>query len=219
MILAQLLLLAGCTGGAGDSACEEGQSCCAAALPTLSVCVVDLPAGESVSGVFTSWASISSSFTSDSGEVYDVWVEGDGLADVPDMAAAGPVTLTQTGNCDGESGIHTALHVAGATGDTLLLVGARAVTGLGSWTVAVRTTSACDPHAGDMCNELLTDRPLDFMHEADGFLSGVHLDMGMQTTLDAYTLRVNLSQTGSGDYLCSDGGGTDYTNFWITGPG
>lgn len=218
MVLAQLLLLTGCAGDAGDSACVEGQTCCAASLPTLSVCVVDLPGDQSVAGVFTSWEN-GGSFTADSGEVYDVWVEGDGLADVPDMAAAGPVTLTQTGNCDGESGIHTALHVVGATGDTLLLVGARAVTGLGSWTVAVPTTSACDPHAGDMCNELLTDRPLNFSHEADGQLHGVQLDMGMQTTLDAYTLRVNLSQTGSGEYLCSDGGGTDYTNFWITGPG
>lgn len=143
-----------------------------------------------------------------------------------ELAVAGPIVLRQTGSCDGESGIHTGLHVAGATGDTLLLVGSSAVSDLGGWTVSVPTdVAACNARAGDACNELLTDRPLEFRHaedsDGDGVLetTGLQADMGEEATMGAYTLRVNLSQTGSGGYLCSDGGGTDYTNFWVIGPG
>jgi hypothetical protein len=165
-------------------------------------------------GTFTRWED-DGAFVTTGGEAIElmVWGLDDPRADVPDLAAAGEVTVTQQGECGW--GIDTAVHVAGPSGDTLLLAGTIEAVDLAGWTIeAPPDTESCPGRASDGCYEWVHERPTWFTHGADV----VALEQSETGELGGYHLQVNLSMSASGEVYCSDVG-NELTSYLVVGPG
>ncbi len=207
-----------------DDPCDEaepGDPCCAEPGPVFYLCFdLTWPGVEPVTGYFTDWGDYGYAdiqFVASDGSAHNVWVEGsvEALDLVPDLAAAGEVTVVQTGGCDGKGGFYAAVLVYRGEypGELVLLTGSAAANGPGGWTVEVGPdTDTCPARPGDMCNEYLHNRPVALARGDESW----SLYQGESATAMDVAMRIGLAQSGSGEYLCVDGGGTEYNSWMIT---
>lgn len=223
------LLLVACTGAPDDTAepdspaildCAEEGECCHASLPPLWMCFETLQRDEALVGTFDRWAASGEiTFTTTAGDVVPVWfrTDAEALSALPDLAAAGEVTITQQGGCDPKGGIDAAVHIAGPSGDTLLLAGAVEVTDLGGWTVdADFEDRSCGlVEQTDGCWEYSREVPVRVLRGDDGgaYWQGDEASFGPH-----YTVRVNSATFFTGELSCEDVGDSAL-NYWIVGPG
>jgi len=205
-----------------DPCDEPDETCCAERGEHLLICFdMGWPGEVPVTGQFNGWGESGYGdvqFVAEDGTEYDAWLAGsDGVwAMVPDLAAAGTVTIVQRGGCDGKGGIYNAVYVmAGTDPDAMLLAaGSTSVTDLFGWTVETdRDVDSCAARPGDGCNEFLHNRPIVVSRGDDG----VVLYQGQtQPFGQTATIHVGMAQSGSGEYLCADGPGTELDAWLIT---
>ncbi|MFN7147061.1 MAG: hypothetical protein ACK4YP_25050, partial [Myxococcota bacterium] len=152
--------------------CAEEGECCHAGLPPLSMCFETLHEGEVLVGAFGRWtASEELTFTTTAGDEVPVWLrtDRDTLDVLTAVAHAEEVTVTQQGSCDPKGGIHSSVHIAGPSGETLFLTGSGPVSDLGGWTVAFdEEASACALREGSTCSEYTREVPLSVRRGDDG---------------------------------------------------
>lgn len=202
-----------------DAPCDPGTECCHDSLPWLALCVDGLGPDEALVGTFATWgAADTARFVTTAGDEVSVWVsQSDGAyTALPDLSAVGEVTLTQTGDCAGDAATQAAVHVAGPSGDTLLLTGMISIDGFAGWSVAAdRDTTACPGLATpDGCWEFTHERPVAVTRGGTTatFHEGQEAAFG-----EGYTVRVSYASSGSGELSCDDAS-MDATAYWIVGP-
>jgi hypothetical protein len=242
MIVASLpLLLAACTSG-GDTGpadtgpdlldCDEvdGNPCCADPSPMVGVAVEGIDEDVPVTGSFVDWDLASDSgarFVDAEGIEHDVissgyrWVgstaweeDPEALAALGDLEAMGEVAVVQQGSYDPESGYHDALAIfdPGDLADPILVVGASEATDLGGFTLAAPPdVETCGGRAWSGCNPVVHNKPVEVTRSGES----TTLFQGSSTVLDDYLVTVSLAWSGSGDYACDDGPGTDQVSWTI----
>ena len=208
------------TTGIEDPCEEPDETCCAEPGDWIAICFdMGWPGEVPVTGQFSGWGAFGYGdiqFVAEDGTEYDAWIEGsDGAwALLPDLSAAGQVTVVQRGGCDGKGGFYNAVAVmAGQDPDHMLFIaGNVGATDLFGWTVETdRDVDTCPARPGDACNEFLHNRPIVVSRGDDG----VVLYQGQtQPFGQLATVHVGIARSGSGEYLCMDGGGTEY-DAWL----
>ena len=181
---------------------------------------LDWPANVPVTGQFSDWGEYGYAdiqFVANEGTSYDIWVEGDdeALDLVPDLHAAGEVTVIEQGGCDGKGGFYSSVYVyrGASPGELILLTGSAPAEDLGGWTVDnERDIATCPARTGDTCNEFLHNRPVTFSHGADTW----EVYQGELVTTDTVAIRVGLARSASGASDCTDTSTED--NSWFVVP-
>ena len=206
-----------------DDPCEGdmyANPCCADPGPRFFLGFgLTFPSDEEVTGTFSDWGSTGYGdiqFVETDGTSHDVWVEGsdDALVHIPDLAAAGEVTVIMRGGCDGEGGFYDAVYVFTGEypGELLLLAGSIGVEDLGGWTVETGSdTTTCDARPDGGCYEFSHNRPVLFTFGAES----VELYQGSIENTDHGIIHLAQAESHSGETLCVDGGGPEYDSWFI----
>ena len=203
-----------------DDPCALDESC------ALYLCIAGTDTafpGDGVTGRFRGWGAMGyddAEFVTEDGDPYPVWVEGsEGVLDViPDLGRLGSVAVWQDGSCDGEGGFHGSIAVTSVEGDAeiLLAVGNRSgetlAVGVAQFIVETPRDTASCPGAPGFCNEFIHNRPIHVTH--DGETHERYPGQGLVTD-DGYLFWVGAARSGSGDYVCTDGHGTELDSWWI----
>jgi len=125
----------------------------------------------------------------------------------------GQVNVFQSGGCDGKGGFYDVVYVYRPNGDLLLLTGSTGGWNVDGWSVqAPRDTTSCPAVPDDGCNEFMHNRPVDFAHGDETW--GLYQGQGAVTD-DGYLMWVGAAESGSGEYTCYDGGGTESTSWFV----
>jgi len=213
--------------GAGDDdsaefdPCEGADPldpCCADALPTIFFGACDMPADQEISGHFESWELGTVEFEANDGTIYEFTLEGTptSLAMLPNLWALGPLSLVQTGECDGESGFHNAVWVyaPGDSSQTILVTGSTGVESFAGWTIhSPRDIGSCIARPSGGCNEYVHNRAVSVEHG----LANQQLFQGTEAIIEGFDVMIVVAQSGSGSYDCTDGPGTELDN-WVIVP-
>lgn len=230
------LAIIGCTGNVDDDPAARAAAfsehcalsdpddpCAAEPSCMLRLCLYSSARGSAsgtLTGRFREWellAEDGAMFQASDGEEYEVWFRGDeGATDViPDIEAHGEVEVWQEGGCDPEGGQYSAMSVKTGGGDAevLLVAGSIGIWNVDGWTIEVpRDTTHCPESDGDMCNEFLHNRSAQVVHGNEYW--ALYQGRGV-VSRDGYLAWVGESRSGSGEYTCMDGGGTEYDSWFV----
>ena len=192
--------------------------CCADALPTIFFGACEMPPDQEISGHFESWELGTVNFVSNDGPIYEFGLEGTptSLAMLPNLWALGPLTLVQTGGCDGESGYYNAVWVyaPGDSSQTILVTGSSTIDEFAGWTIeSLRDINTCIARPSDGCNEFMHNRAVHVEHG----IESQQLFQGTEAIIEGFDVMIVAAQSGSGGYDCTDGPGTELDN-WVIVP-
>lgn len=194
-----------------DDTTAEPAACAAASTGEyLYLCTFSPPGEDPLTGTLTAFGPRDVEFTTDDGLVIDlgggsenVWTE------VPDLAAAGRVTVQIVGDCGGYGEGTSTILVSALDGSLLLLTGH----GPGPWSVGTWSAHTVDAGCGSRppttssCSTCVSPRPISLSGPAS-----LEAWPGSAANGGGYRLAVGESYHGTG-YECMDGPGDDIA-YW-----
>ena len=204
--------------------CEDAPAddpCCYSRGVRFYLCFdLSWPGEMPVTGQFSDWGEYGYAdiqFVANDGTSHNVWVSGDdeALDLVPDLHAAGEVTVIQQGGCDGKGGFYSSVYVyrGAPPGELILLTGSTGADDLGGWTVETsRDIDSCPARTGNSCYEFLHNRPVTVTHGEDSW----QLYQGEFATTEEVAIRIGSAQSASGSCSCTDTS-TEYSS-WLVVP-